>query len=125
MKYGLNLAQKKLSDDDISTITDVYNFMQVYDQIKIIIEGHADYIGNNAKLKNYPLSIDRAEAVFSVLTNLGIDESRLYKIGFSDLQPKYQGEQEYKNRRVEFVVIRNDEAFATYTNKIVPISFEE
>ena len=112
-EFGSN----KLKKNDYKTIEDIYLFMQTNKNIKMIIEGHADYLGSNADERNYPLSMERGTNIFSELTNLGIDTNRLYIFGYSDSTPKYEGTNKYRDRRVEFVIIKCDAEFEAYTNR--------
>ena len=73
---------------------------------RILIEGHTDNVGSAAL--NMRLSLSRAEAVKTYLTERGIDGERIIAKGYGLTQPVApnttpQGRQ--KNRRVEFTIL--------------------
>ncbi len=73
--------------------------------VKIIIEGHTDSIGNPNS--NRILSENRAKSVYDYLINNGIDRARLKFRGFGATKPVADNSSEegrLKNRRVEFVI---------------------
>ncbi len=73
---------------------------------RLLIEGHTDNVG--AAALNMRLSLSRAEAVKTYLTDRGIDGERIIAKGYGLTQPVApnttpQGRQ--KNRRVEFTIL--------------------
>lgn len=73
---------------------------------RILIEGHTDNVGSAAL--NMKLSLNRANAVKTYLTNNGIDPERIVSKGYGLTQPvetntTAAGRQ--KNRRVEFTIL--------------------
>ena len=107
------IGSSNLDKNDLSIITEIYNFMVTNKNIKIIIEGHADSRGSNAEIMNYPLSIERATAVYDALISFGIDPYRLSVFGFADSLPRYEYKK-YRNRRVDFIIINCDKDLELY-----------
>ena len=107
------MGSSNLDKNDLGIITEVYNFMITNKNIKIIIEGHADNRGSNSEIMNYPLSIERANAVYNILINLGIAPDRLSVFGFADSLPRYEYKK-YRNRRVDFIIINCEEDLELY-----------
>jgi OOP family OmpA-OmpF porin len=77
---------------------------------KISIEGHTDDDGS-AKY-NKKLSQKRADSVMKYLVEHGIDAARLSAVGHGEdipLVPNDSDENKEKNRRVEFLIVEQDE----------------
>lgn len=73
--------------------------------ITILIEGHTDNVGDDAK--NLKLSDDRAQVVKNYLISLGIDQKRLKAKGYGATRPKVVNDSESNralNRRTDFVI---------------------
>jgi type IX secretion system PorP/SprF family membrane protein len=60
-------------------------FIQLNDNVDIVIEGHTDNIGSESY--NLTLSEKRATSVLNYLINKGIDKSRISIIGIGELRP--------------------------------------
>ena len=60
-------------------------FIQLNDNLDIVIEGHTDNIGSESY--NLTLSEKRATSVLNYLANKGIDKSRISIIGIGELRP--------------------------------------
>ena len=60
-------------------------FIQLNDNLDIVIEGHTDNIGSESY--NLTLSEKRATSVLNYLINKGIDKSRISIIGIGELRP--------------------------------------
>ena len=77
-------------------------------QIRLVrIEGHTDSTGNPKR--NLILSQRRAEAVMRYLISKGVSPSRLQAVGYGDtrpIAPNDTPEGRAKNRRVEFIIVR-------------------
>ncbi len=90
-------------DAELKTIAD---FMKEHTTTKIQIQGHTDNSGTKAL--NKKLSQSRADAVKNYLvSNLGVDASRLEAVGFGDEQPvadNKTAEGKLENRRVIAVI---------------------
>jgi flagellar hook assembly protein FlgD/outer membrane protein OmpA-like peptidoglycan-associated protein len=104
---------------NIATIARLAEIFKKYNQYKITIQGHANLVNfdNPARAKVeqeqelIPLSKARAEAIKQALVAQGIAASRISTVGigaaepvvpFSDLQNRW------KNRRVEFILVRGE-----------------
>ncbi|GAB4395721.1 MAG: hypothetical protein OHK0053_05910 [Microscillaceae bacterium] len=89
----------------------VYEAMQKYSEIKLIVSGHSCDIG--LPEENLRLSQERANFVKTYLTRLGVAPERIIPIGFGDRLPRLPNISEghrQKNRRVEFEFIISPEA---------------
>lgn len=114
-----DLPQDKLDRNDqvLKRIAQILNRFRDY---KIRVEGHANSIG---KIYGYsaaqvnkeeteellPLSLARAEAVRDQLIKFGVDARRLSVRGLGSSEPVVDfkdAENRWKNRRVEFILIR-------------------
>jgi outer membrane protein OmpA-like peptidoglycan-associated protein len=79
---------------------------------RISVEGHANAVRRTAREENTelkPLSELRAKAVVEELVRYGVDRSRLSAVGMGGTQPVVPYENHdgwWKNRRVEFILIK-------------------
>jgi len=91
--------------------------LKKYGSYKIVIEGHAvsEFYDNPARAAKeekeelQPLSLDRAAAVREYLVSLGIQASRMDVVGRGGTQPVVPHsdlDNRWKNRRVEFILIK-------------------
>ena len=86
----------------LAEVNKVHGELSQYNDIKITLVGHADFVGTEAY--NLKLSKRRAESVKKELVKLGIpkNEIQVEGKGFSELMvPTKKGVKESKNRRVE------------------------
>ena len=88
-----------------TTLREMAEVFDRYDDTRIRIEGHADSTGSSAY--NERLSEKRASSVANYLENLGVSDARLDTLGFGESRPRSSntttsGRQ--KNRRVEIKV---------------------
>lgn len=77
--------------------------------MQIEIQGHTDNIGKNER--NLLMSKNRAEAVYNYIVSQGIDKSRLVAKGYGKeipILPNTNDANRSKNRRVEFLILKND-----------------
>jgi len=88
-----------------------------FPEYRVVVEGHANAVhGDDPQLfaveqaqELLPLSLARAEAVRQALVNLGMAPERLSVVGLGGLEPLVpfaDAGQAWKNRRVEFILIR-------------------
>lgn len=80
--------------------------------IKIKINGHTDYIGTDQY--NLGLSMRRAYSIKNYLANRGVDRSNISIEGYGKQSPVASNETaagRAQNRRVEFIISRNDVIF--------------
>ena len=79
---------------------------------KIVVEGHANPVSltaNEEKELLKPLSEARAQAVMEKLIEFGVDKNRLSYIGMGGTSPVIAHKDRdnwWKNRRVEFILIK-------------------
>jgi outer membrane protein OmpA-like peptidoglycan-associated protein len=82
------------------------DMMNANKDIKILISGHTDNVGNAAY--NLDLSGKRVKSVAAYLQTKGIDSSRLKSQGFGSSKPIADNNTEegkQKNRRVEVTIL--------------------
>jgi outer membrane protein OmpA-like peptidoglycan-associated protein/flagellar hook assembly protein FlgD len=101
-------------------ITRIAEILNKFKDYRIAIEGHANSIGkiygysaskiNDEELKELiPLSTNRAELVRKMLVTAGLDARRLSVLGLGSSQPVVEFKDavnRWKNRRVEFILIK-------------------
>jgi outer membrane protein OmpA-like peptidoglycan-associated protein len=104
---------------NIATIARLAEIFKKYSQYKITIEGHANLVNfdNPARAKKeqeeelIPLSKARAEAIKQALAAQGIEASRISTVGIGAAEPVVpfsDVDNRWKNRRVEFILVRNE-----------------
>lgn len=87
-------------------INKIYNILKNKPNTSVIILGHTDSDCTNEK--NLALSVKRANAVKRVLTNKGIDDSRVVARGFGETKPVISNRTSVgrsQNRRAEVIVV--------------------
>ncbi len=88
-------------------LEEVIDFMQIYPEAIISIEGHTDNVGNRSD--NQKLSENRAKSVRDYLVFQGVDAKRVVRYkGFGETKPVASNNTEAgraKNRRTEFVIV--------------------
>jgi outer membrane protein OmpA-like peptidoglycan-associated protein len=93
------------SDNIMQTI---YGLLMQAEEAKLIVVGHTDNVGNAGQ--NVKLSKDRANAVVTYLTNLGISSDRFQTIdgvgSAKELVPNTSKANQAKNRRVEITLVK-------------------
>lgn len=101
-------SAKLLSKSDYE-LNQLFELLNKNAQVKIEIRGHTDNVGTEAD--NQILSEQRAKAIFNYLSNLGINENRMVFKGFGESSPVADNDTEegrQKNRRTEFIILKND-----------------
>ncbi len=89
----------------------VYRILEKYSSYDVVVEGHTDDVGDEEY--NLKLSEKRALAVKNYLAGKGSDEKRLKYVGMGESSPFYPNtneENRRRNRRVEFLLIKNKAA---------------
>src|SRR5690606_36360191 len=84
--------------------------LQRYDDTHVHILGHTDNVGE--RTYNQALSLNRAQSVESFLVERGIAANRLQKLGYGETDPIADNDSEegrQQNRRVEIVIVANDD----------------
>jgi outer membrane protein OmpA-like peptidoglycan-associated protein len=87
----------------------VYQILEKYKNYRVVIEGHSDDIGSEEF--NLALSEKRALAVRDYLVKKGTSADRLEYVGMGESSPFYPNtneENRRRNRRVEFLLIKDD-----------------
>jgi outer membrane protein OmpA-like peptidoglycan-associated protein len=101
--YGIyfDFGSAELKDESIPVITEIVSYLNDNPDVKIIVEGHTDNVGNESS--NQKLSENRATNVMNKLTEKGINKDRLSVKGFGSQQPVSNNTTETgraQNRRV-------------------------
>jgi outer membrane protein OmpA-like peptidoglycan-associated protein len=92
--------------EDIAELNILADFMQSRPEMKILIEGHTDYLGEIET--NQILSERRAEEVKKYLIKRGISTDRIQSVGFGELKPIASNASAFGrqlNRRTEIVIL--------------------
>lgn len=107
LAFKINSAE--LNNDYKEDLTSAAEVFNNYEDTNILIEGHTDDSGSAEY--NMKLSKKRAETVANFLIENGIDESRLTINWYGEEQPKYENNDENreKNRRVELGIYANED----------------
>ncbi|WP_430403008.1 OmpA family protein [Fluviicola sp.] len=108
--YTINDILYDYNSDVLSTksrfiLREFSRFLKSNPTIKIMIQGHTDSDGDDAK--NLDLSDRRAKGVKTYLVSLGIEDDRLEAKGLGETKPKVANdtpENKAKNRRTEFLI---------------------
>lgn len=91
-------------------LTQLATSLKEYDDTELNILGHTDNVG--ARSYNKTLSLNRANAVEDYLVNHGVESQRLNILGYGETDPIADNDTEagrQQNRRVEIVIVANDE----------------
>ncbi|MDP9081721.1 MAG: OmpA family protein [Bacteroidota bacterium] len=104
--HGINFDVDKatIKPESMGTLNMIAGILKDNPDLKFEVDGHTDNSGTPAH--NATLSQQRADAVKSQLTSMGVDASRLTTKGFGDTKPisdNLTPEGKANNRRVEFV----------------------
>ena len=99
--------------EDIFSLTK--EVLDMNPSVNIILEGHASKPGK-AYPYNYNLSENRAKASLTYLESIAVNPDRLTTRGLGEGLPEYDTEN--KNRRLEFVIIKNQDDLNTYEDYV-------
>ncbi len=104
--HGINFDVDKatIKPESMGTLNMIVGILRDNPEIKFEIDGHTDATGSAPH--NLTLSQQRADAVKSQLTSMGIDAARLTTKGFGSTKPISDNsslEGKANNRRVEFI----------------------
>jgi len=100
--------QATLRPESLPLLERIADAMKAHPSLVIEVRGHTDDRGTDAY--NLRLSQRRAEAVVEALVAMGVERSRLRAVGFGKsrpLVPNTSEENRSRNRRTEFVIIKN------------------
>lgn len=81
---------------------------------RVVVEGHTDSIGTKAK--NIKLSQSRSINGVNKSANTGVSRSIMRNSFVADNVPEYYGNESYKNRRIEFVIMGDEDDITQYNN---------
>lgn len=99
----------ELSQSSEDGITSIFNYLNSYPDINILLEGHTDDMGNDDY--NMTLSKERAESVKGALIERGISAERIKTKGCGSTQPLFPNnfdELRALNRRVSMSLMNKD-----------------
>lgn len=100
-------ATTRLTPDSNQTVNDLVAIMKCFPNMTVQLEGHTDSTGDAEA--NKKLSLDRAEAVKTMMVNAGIDGNRINTAGWGQERPIASNDTEdgkARNRRTELVVTK-------------------
>ncbi|MEQ8825192.1 MAG: OmpA family protein [Filomicrobium sp.] len=98
-------AKYDLTPSSYATLNRLASIANGCEQVRLIVEGHTDSIGQRAD--NNELSLRRAAAVIDYLVSAGVPRRKLDAIGYGEekpLAPNNSSSNRAKNRRIEFTV---------------------
>ncbi len=101
-------GKANIKEDSYKLLEEVAEAMKENKNLEIRICGHTDDVGSEKD--NMQLSEERARSVYKALIKMGIDKDRLKTVGYGESRPLVPNDSEEnrkKNRRTEFVVIKN------------------
>jgi outer membrane protein OmpA-like peptidoglycan-associated protein len=109
-KIHFETAKATIKPESFPTLDAVAGELTRHEQIKLLeVQGHADERGDDDY--NLQLTEDRAQAVKRYLIEHGVDAARLTAHGYGETRPLCRKHSEAcwsKNRRVEFVILRQE-----------------
>lgn len=100
-RVNFDFNDDKIKDEYIGVVKDFANYLKS-NYYTIFIEGHTDDVGDESYNKD--LSLKRAISIKNALVNFGIDDSRIYPVGYGKNVPMVANTDEQSramNRRVE------------------------
>lgn len=99
-------------DNNIRVLKRIAEILNKFKGYRIVVEGHANPVTRTVQEEEQelqPLSEARAAAVLEKLVEFGVDRGRLSSVGKGGTQPvvRYEDRTDWwKNRRVEFILIK-------------------
>ena len=104
----------KLTSDARPVLDEIIKIVKKHGEHKIFIQGHTDDVPIHTKKfdSNWELSAVRATAVLRYFIDKGIDPEKLTATGYADIFPMAPNNTKKgraKNRRVEFVLVKDEE----------------
>lgn len=99
----------RLKPKGIRILNRVYVILQKYKRYNVVVEGHTDDRGSDTYNQN--LSEKRAQSVMKFLVSKGMPQKRFTFEGKGETTPLYPNvswENRRKNRRVEFLLVKQD-----------------
>ena len=111
--YRLNEEKPYNIEDYVYVMNEVISFMSNNKRCILVVEGHADIIGQGRGDVNLKLSERRASVIRDVILSSGFSHNRVKIFPYSDIMPKYTNDIN-KNRRVNFIALKCDEQLKDY-----------
>ncbi|WP_300366653.1 OmpA family protein [Brachyspira sp.] len=111
--YKLGSDKPYNIEDYVYVMQEVMSFMSNNKNSIIIIEGHADIIGQGNGNINFRLSERRASVIRDVILSSGFSYKRVKIFPYSDIVPKYTNNIS-KNRRVDFIALKCESELENY-----------
>lgn len=102
---GFQSGRAQLTEASLAVLREIAADLQNCPEVAINIEGHTDADGPAES--NLVLSVARAEAVVNALIELGVNESRLYAVGYGEnvpVAPNDSSAGKQANRRIVFSI---------------------
>ena len=103
--YRLNEEKPYNVEDYVYVMNEVISFMSNNKSCILVVEGHADIIGQGKGDVNLKLSERRASVIRDVILSSGFSHNRVKIFPYSDIMPKYTNDIN-KNRRVNFIALK-------------------
>ena len=104
---NFNSGKSEINSENFVLLTKVQSAIRIFPRGEIIVEGHTDSYGGDAK--NMQLSEERAEAVRGyLLANMNINPTKIRSLGFGETRPianNETAEGREKNRRIDIVIV--------------------
>jgi flagellar hook assembly protein FlgD len=100
------------AENNVRVLRRVAEILNRFRDYKVQVEGHANPVAQTAQEERtelQPLSEARAQAVLNMLVEYGVARNRLSSVGMGGTQPVVQHNDRdnwWKNRRVEFILIK-------------------
>lgn len=103
-----DVGSAQLSGSDLVRLSQLGRMANACPEAKIQITGHSDTTGSD--FINFDLSWKRADSTLNAIAQLGLNTAQFEPVGFGARTPLSQGDasDDDRNRRVEFVVLRNE-----------------
>ena len=103
-----DVGSAQLGGSDLVRLSQLGRMANACPEAKIQITGHSDTTGSD--FINFDLSWKRADSTVNAIAQLGLNTAQFEPVGFGARTPLSQGDasDDDRNRRVEFVVLRNE-----------------
>ena len=107
-----NELEKIVVDRNVKVLTRIAEILNKFPEYKVQVEGHANNTSGTEREEKdelIPLSAARADAVRKFLIGKGVSRARLSSVGIGGTKPiaaLSDKDNWWKNRRVEFVLIK-------------------
>lgn len=108
-KATFDTLDQKTKNRNEMILNMVAKSLKKYGKYKVIVQGHANNVtGTEEEEVNelIPLSSERAEVIKDILIQKGVKKENLTSEGKGGREPIASGDQSWRNRRVEFVLIK-------------------